>query len=574
MELPSSDILLLIWQLDSFLNLQAFRRLVDPEIKRALRAVLNDNQPRVVHLADLHELNTSGFYGPTDWVIDRPLVNKAIKQLTPYLQQLVPSFIPPRRSTKATSTRSATRLPFQETASLPASEQPQTTLETPLLPFRFDHQDGITLSDFTTSVVTSTSATSLTPKSLTDQLSGLIITHPNKSPTIAPMASPEYPVPAWLTMPRNVSHAYSKTQYKRDAVFILHLASLLAAGDLPWARPILLESDYLNARAVVSCLDQTKHSEFQCKVEEHMHLPSHYASDADSLERFLNRFRAGPSNTDTGPEAPHEPDTRQPQPEDPHPAPEHTRLYGQKAVLNVLPLCLRGEASTWYIHLSDDVTEQMQDSIDTFIDELELRFKKNPFLARREAERLQFRFATENNLSLSEYLERKVMLLREANILDEQELVSRVWEGLDATLMNTIDPEGLRLREFTYLLHRKEAPSRLEWMQNHPRSRKDTSRSKTVERTDRTTERKEKTLTTDKAVRQKLKDCLRDYRHCGGPHFDFDCSLRKPQVKAFLTRTSDSESEVDTLSETDKQALRAYRRSIADDEYSSSASKN
>lgn len=34
------------------------------------------------------------------------------------------------------------------------------------------------------------------------------------------------PIDCWLTVPRIPSEAYSKTQYKRDTVFILYVASL------------------------------------------------------------------------------------------------------------------------------------------------------------------------------------------------------------------------------------------------------------------------------------------------------------------------------------------------------------
>ena len=66
----------------------------------------------------------------------------------------------------------------------------------------------------------------------------------------------------------------------------------------------------------------------------------------------------------------------------------------------------------------------------------------------------------ERNLSLRVYVVQKVMLLEESNIRDE-ELVQRVWEGLDPVLMATICPELLTQYEFTERLYLQEVPGRL-----------------------------------------------------------------------------------------------------------------
>jgi hypothetical protein len=97
-------------------------------------------------------------------------------------------------------------------------------------------------------------------------------------------------------------------------------------------------------------------------------------------------------------------------------------LHGEKAILKVLPLCLRGKALTWYTHLSDDATEEMQFSLQSWIQHLERRFKRNPLDARREAEKLVFRYATENDLPLREFIEKKIMLLQEAGNSNESDI--------------------------------------------------------------------------------------------------------------------------------------------------------
>lgn len=65
----------------------------------------------------------------------------------------------------------------------------------------------------------------------------------------------------------------------------------------------------------------------------------------------------------------------------------------------------------------------MQASISKWVSQLERRFKKNLFEACCEADALKFCFITEQVLPLQEYIKKKVMLLQEANIVDEQEIV-------------------------------------------------------------------------------------------------------------------------------------------------------
>jgi hypothetical protein len=254
------------------------------------------------------------------------------------------------------------------------------------------------------------------------------------------------------------------------------------------------------------------------------------------------------------------------------------RLYGEQSVLNVVPLCLRGDARDWYTHLSDETTDAMQDSMDVCISQLERRFKKNAFEARTEAERLKFRFAKEKELSLREYVERKIMLLREANITEEQEMITRVWEKLDPTLMNVVRPEGLSLDSFTERLFLQEVPARLAWSQYNRNSttapaRHSTRAARPPASAETRRDRDGKRPGPDSSLPRKTPRVrVRDCRHCGGPHFDFDCPTRKPAVKAFLVDAA-SES-VDDLSETDKQALRDIRASVPADTSSDSDSSS
>jgi hypothetical protein len=115
----------------------------------------------------------------------------------------------------------------------------------------------------------------------------------------------------------------------------------------------------------------------------------------------------------------------------------------------------------------------MQHRITLWAKYLERRFKQNPLGARKEADKLKFRFAKENELSLPEFIEKKVILLQESGIEDEQSILSRVWESLDPVLMATIRPERYySLDKFTRKVYRQEAPARLLYIYgNKPASR-------------------------------------------------------------------------------------------------------
>jgi hypothetical protein len=262
------------------------------------------------------------------------------------------------------------------------------------------------------------------------------------------------------------------------------------------------------------------------------------------------------------------------------------RQYGDQAVLDVFPLCLKGEACDWYTHLSDEITDRMQRSMSECISQIERRFKKNVFEARREADKLKFRFATEKELSLREYIERKTMLLREANITDEADLAYRIWQNLDATLMNSIYPEDYSLEEFVERLYRQEIPARLQWSQinrGSSSSRPLSSRYSDNKPTSRDSKGTPKETTAapvpadEERPRYRPKQCLRNCRHCGGEHFDFDCPTRKPAVRAYFIQNASASdtAEEDQLSEADKQMLRNLRASTQSPHTSSSdESKN
>jgi hypothetical protein len=249
-----------------------------------------------------------------------------------------------------------------------------------------------------------------------------------------------------------------------------------------------------------------------------------------------------------------------------------SRSYGKEPVLNVIPLCLPGDARDWNTHLSDRITDTMQESLTECIFQLEQHFKKSSFEARRETDKLKFRFAKEKDLSLREYVERKVMLLQEANIKEEDEIVTRVWENLDPVIMNTIRPEDLSLDELTRRLFLQEVPARLAWNQLNrcaPTYTSPRAYSKSKYKDDKPERQKDKGTVKDtkKGVPSK-RERLRDCRHCGGPHWDFDCLTGRPAVKAYIVHAGDTE---DSLSESDKNGLRDLRKNM-EEEYDSNSS--
>ena len=113
-------------------------------------------------------------------------------------------------------------------------------------------------------------------------------------------------------------------------------------------------------------------------------------------------------------------------------------LHGTSAILKQLPLCMHGKAIEWYANLEKDITEWMAHSLHLWVSELHLRFQKDHLQCREEADRLQFSFAREDTLSLRQYITRKRNLYDESGLKDTDEIVHRLWGGLDPILMNSI----------------------------------------------------------------------------------------------------------------------------------------
>jgi hypothetical protein len=109
-------------------------------------------------------------------------------------------------------------------------------------------------------------------------------------------------------------------------------------------------------------------------------------------------------------------------------------LEGDKAVLRVLPMCLKGEALEWYTSLSEPLRREMNEDLSVWETQLLQQYRPNRFDALREAERLQFRFGKADSLPLNLYFTKKVNLLEDAGITDPDMIVQHLHAGLEPQL--------------------------------------------------------------------------------------------------------------------------------------------
>ena len=247
--------------------------------------------------------------------------------------------------------------------------------------------------------------------------------------------------------------------------------------------------------------------------------------------------------------------------------------YGKSPVLAVLPLCVKGDALEWYTGLNCGTTNRMAESLAVWKDQLRRRFASDAMEALDEAHCLRFRWDREDQMDLRQYVSRKVLLLEEAGILDEDQQVRLIWRGLDANLMATVAPlagGGNTLDGFTEELYQHEYPAKRLWKESHrtttaaPRARpaepavryqtgpplRD-SRNEVpgarIPAREKGAEWQKPTIPPERRVtfpRQRERDC----RHCGGPHMDYDCPTRNAErggrpVRAYLLEPDIPENE-------------------------------
>ncbi|EED11912.1 hypothetical protein TSTA_110910 [Talaromyces stipitatus ATCC 10500] len=390
-----------ILRLHSFLILPAFQKRSKPGFTEALTAILTRRGLAV----DPEKLNGCEFYGPLDWVTGQHLTSFEIKDIA----RIINFPLPAQRKRPETAAQAVPEVPTQ----------------------------AGTKTEGTTVIESTTLSSTLTPITMSE-------------PT---------PVPGWITsiFQTNIQPhiSYSKTQYKRDVVYILTLLRRISEEQQTQFAGLIRETDYTQARALAACMDTAKYEEFLAIARDAINSSGYPANNIETFRLFMERFRAGPSER-----APTEIDIANGQPgTDTGNYPEERR--GQlEAIESREPSGRQESSSSGQSHQNT-----MQESLTECIFQLEQRFKKSSFEARQEADKLKFRFAKEKDLPLREYVERKVILLQEANIKEEDEIVTRVWENLDPVIMNTIRQEDLSLDEFTRRLFLREVPARLAWNQ-------------------------------------------------------------------------------------------------------------
>ena len=142
--------------------------------------------------------------------------------------------------------------------------------------------------------------------------------------------------------------------------------------------------------------------------------------------------------------------------------------HSESDVLDVLPLCLEGQAQEWYDSLSKHTRDRMDQNVSIWIEHLQLRFQLDPITAEKKAEKCKFTFKNESKLSLRAYIDRKLILLREAGFDGDYQLKEQIWNGLDPVLQDRfLGIRGESLRDFIQRLYAHELPAKKAWRQEN-----------------------------------------------------------------------------------------------------------
>jgi hypothetical protein len=144
--------------------------------------------------------------------------------------------------------------------------------------------------------------------------------------------------------------------------------------------------------------------------------------------------------------------------------------HGISSVLEVLPLCMRGQALQWHTSLLPDTQRRLSLDLNYWCELLEQEFKKDPLIARREARNLQFKFSTADTVSLSDYLYEKINLLRAAGVYDIESQKGEIWDGLDPSLAMLVRPiPGESVDIFRHRIREAESGAKRNWEASYRR---------------------------------------------------------------------------------------------------------
>jgi hypothetical protein len=130
--------------------------------------------------------------------------------------------------------------------------------------------------------------------------------------------------------------------------------------------------------------------------------------------------------------------------------------YGDAQVLFVLPLCLRGDSIVWYTGLPVLVRDRMRWDRTEWVQQLSLQFMLDRSSAREKMDKYTHSLLSGDDVRT--YFMKKISLLEDALISDEEEMTEKIWKGLDPILMTLVDlPRGRDCLEvFRMRLYDKE----------------------------------------------------------------------------------------------------------------------
>jgi hypothetical protein len=108
----------------------------------------------------------------------------------------------------------------------------------------------------------------------------------------------------------------------------------------------------------------------------------------------------------------------------------------QKSIFRVLLMCLVEIALEWHNFFSLTIQQKMNSNLRTWENELFRKFRSNKFISFKKTKKLIFRF--QESLILSQYLSRKINLLHDAEIRNEDIMMSYLWKELKSNLVFVI----------------------------------------------------------------------------------------------------------------------------------------
>ena len=128
--------------------------------------------------------------------------------------------------------------------------------------------------------------------------------------------------------------------------------------------------------------------------------------------------------------------------------------YSDDAVLDELPVALKGDAREWFDSLFPDTKFRMNESLDEWFRQLRSRFQINASVALQQADTLRHSFDNEETLTVGQYMTQKQSLYLEAGEQNEDIIIRRIYNGLDPTLaMAVILRPRMTLNSFYKAVH-------------------------------------------------------------------------------------------------------------------------